>query len=225
MYALQVSQTIDYLEEKFSGSGLLSTDNTTVIGHSFGGYVALRAACHERRISRIALLSAYFEQFLELNVMDTYDIMRYLNSLPDADKPALHVQRFTQTNRGCPDNDPECDPIPVVDGTLFLTNLSEDPWEPILCDGMDCGERGGTFYHYTLYSGPKEDGIRNNPFLTHGEGDLEAGHPEAIRHLDNFFDQFPVAVPAGNGSVSLVETRSTPGFDPPVFFMDPRPAD
>ena len=34
IYSLQVSQAIDYLEEKFAGSGLLNADETTVIGHS-----------------------------------------------------------------------------------------------------------------------------------------------------------------------------------------------
>ena len=51
--------------------------------------------------------------------------MRVLNSLPEAVKPALHVQRYTQNNTGCPEIDPECDPVPVIDG--FLINLSEDP--------------------------------------------------------------------------------------------------
>jgi len=95
IYALQVSQAIDYLEEKFSAPGLLNSNETTVIGHSFGGYVSLRAACNDRRIARIALLSAYFENYYELNVLDTYDIMKVLNSLPEVEKPALHVQRYT----------------------------------------------------------------------------------------------------------------------------------
>ena len=219
IYALQVSQTIDYLEDKFKASGLLNPDETTLIGHSYGGYVSLRAACHERRIARIALLSAYYENYYELNVLDTYDIMRFMNSLPDADKPALHVQRFTQNSSGCPDIEPACDPVPVIDG--WLHNLSEDPWEPILCDGSDCEKRTGTFYHYMLYSGQKEDGIRNNIYLTHSGGDIENGYPEVIRFLDNFFTEFPVDLTTENNSVTLVETKTTPGFDPLVFILKP----
>jgi len=220
MYALQVSQTVDYLEGKFSASGLLNSSETTVIGHSFGGYVSLRTACHDRRIVRIALLSAYFENYYELNVVDTYDIMRLLNNLPEEDKPALHVQRYTLNSNGCPDIDPECDPVPVIDG--FLMNLSEDAWIPFTgyCDGSeyDCS-RGGSFYHYTLYNGPKEDGIRNNPYLDHGGGNFELGRPEVIRLLDNFFEAFPVSATFEHPVYSLVETRSTPGFEPPIFYL------
>jgi hypothetical protein len=70
-----------------------------------------------------------------------------------------------------------------------------------------------------LYDGPKEDGIRNNPFLTHSGGDTEQGHPEAIRLLDMFFESFPVTVASSHPDYSLVETRSTPGFNPPVFHL------
>ena len=221
IYALQVSQTLDYLEEKFSASGLLNSNETTVIGHSFGGYVSLRATCHDRRIARIALLSAYYEDYYERNVIDTYDIMRIINNLPAEEKPALHVQRYTLESKGCPDIDPECDPVPVIDG--FLMNFSEDPWIPFTgyCDGTvyDCS-RGGSFYHYTLYDGPKEDGIRNNPYLDHSGGNLELGRPEVIRLLDNFFETFPVDSPGEFSGYSLVETESTPGFDPPVFYLE-----
>jgi pimeloyl-ACP methyl ester carboxylesterase len=221
IYALQVSQTLDYLQEKFLASGLLNANETTVIGHSFGGYVSLRATCHDRRITRIALLSAYYEDYYELNVIDTYDIMRIINNLSEEEKPALHVQRYTLNSIGCPDIDPECDPVPVIDG--FLMNLSEDPWIPFTgyCDGTvyDCS-RGGSFYHYTLYDGPKEDGIRNNPYLDHSGGNLELGRPEVIRLLDNFFETFPVDSPGEFSGYSLVETRSTPGFDPPVFYLE-----
>jgi pimeloyl-ACP methyl ester carboxylesterase len=221
IYALQVSQALDYLEEKFSASGLLNSNETTVIGHSFGGYVSLRTTCHEGRIARIALLSAYYEDYYELNVIDTYDIMRIINNFPEGEKPALHVQRYTSNNKGCPDIDPECDPVPVIDG--FLMNLSEDPWIPFTgyCDGTayDCS-RGGSFYHYTLYDGPKEDGIRNNPYLDHSGGNLELGRPEVIRLLDNFFETFPVDSPGEFSNYSLVETRLTPGFDPPVFYLE-----
>jgi hypothetical protein len=131
----------------------------------------------------------------------------------------LHVQRFTQNSTGCPTNEPACDPVPVIDG--FRHNLSEDLWDPFLCDGSDCGKRTGTFYHYMLYNGPKEDGIRNNPYLTHSEGDFDTGYPEVIRLLDNFFVAFPLDVPDENSSVALVETRSTPDFDPLVFILKP----
>lgn len=220
IYSLQVSQTIDYLEEKFSGSGLLNADETTVIGHSFGGYVSLRTACNDRRITRIALLSAYYENYYQLNIIDTYDSMRILNSLPEAAKPALHVQRYTLNSTGCPEIDPECDPVPVIDG--FLINLSEDPWMPFTgyCDGTtyDCS-RGGTFYHYTLYNGPKEEGIKNNPYLDHSGGNTELGRPEVIRLLDNFFETFPVSSVNEHPVYTLVETRSTPGFEPPVLYL------
>jgi pimeloyl-ACP methyl ester carboxylesterase len=220
IYALQVSQTIDYLEDNFLASGLLNLDETTVIGHSYGGYVSLRAAINDQRIARIALLSAYYEDYYELNVLDTYDIMRVLNSLSEEAKPALHVQRYTLDSTGCPGIDPECDPVPVIDG--FLMNLSEDPWIPFTgyCDGTtyDCS-RGGTFYHYTLYNGPKEDEIKNNPYLSHGGGNFELGRPEVIRLLDNFFDTFPISSANEHPVYSLVETRSTPGFEPPVLYL------
>jgi pimeloyl-ACP methyl ester carboxylesterase len=220
IYSLQVSQTIDYLEEKFSSSGLLNADETTVIGHSFGGYVSLRAACNDRRITRTVLLSAYYENYYQLNVIDTYDIMRILNTLPEAAKPALHVQRYTLNSTGCPAIDPECDPVPVIDG--FLINLLEDPWMPFTsyCDGTtyECS-RGGTFYHYTLYNGPKEDGIKNNPYLDHSGGNLELGRPEVIRLVDNFFEAFPVSSVNEHPVYTLVETRSTPGFEPPVLYL------
>ena len=220
IYALQVSQTLNYLEKKFSASGLLNSNETTVIGHSFGGYVSMRATCHDRRIARIVLLSAYYEDYYELNVIDTYDIMRIINNLPEEEKPALHVQRYTLNSNGCPAIDPECDPVPVIDG--FLMNLSEDPWIPFTgyCDGSeyDCS-RGGSFYHYTLYDGLKEDGIRNNPYLDHGGGNFELGRPEVIRLLDNFFETFPISSTYEYPVYSLVETRSTPGFEPPVFYL------
>jgi pimeloyl-ACP methyl ester carboxylesterase len=217
IYSLQVSQTIDYLEEKFSASRLLNSRQTTVIGHSYGGYVALRSACRDRRIARIGLLSAYFENYYELNTIDTYDSIRFLNNLPEHEKPALHVQRYTLENKGCPDIEPECDPVPVIDG--FVLNFSEDPWIPFYCEGSSCGDRTGTFYHYHLYDGPKEDGIRNNPFLNHSGGNTEQGHPEAVQLLDVFFQSFPVRGANSSGEYSLVETRSTPGFKPPVFYL------
>jgi pimeloyl-ACP methyl ester carboxylesterase len=221
IYALQVSQTLDYLEEKFSTPGLLNSSKTTVIGHSFGGYVSLRATCHDRRIVRIALLSAYYEDYYERTVLDTYDILRIINNLPEDEKPALHVQRYTRNSIGCPPIDPECDPVPVIDG--FLINLSDDDWIPFTgyCDGTayDCS-RGGSFYHYTLYDGPKEEGIKNNPYLDHSDGNFELGRPEVIRLLDNFFESFPVTTAGAYAQHSLVETGSTPGFDPPVFYLE-----
>jgi hypothetical protein len=48
-----------------------------------------------------------------------------------------------------------------------------------------------TFYNWALYEGPKEDGVKDNPFTAHGfEGD--AGRAEALRLLDNFFNAFPI---------------------------------
>ena len=102
-------------------------------------------------------------------------------------------------------------------------NLSEDDWIPFTgyCDGStyDCS-RGGSFYHYTLYDGPKEAGINNNPYLDHSGGNVELGRPEVIRLLDNFFEMFPVTTVGDYAQYSLVETRSTPGFDPPVFYLE-----
>jgi len=218
IFALQVSQTLDYLEEKFSASGRLNSDNTTMIGHSVGGWVSIRTACHESRVSRIVLLSAMYDKYYYLNVLDTFDIMRFLSSLPEADKPALHVQHYTQNSTGCPPVAPACDPVPIIDG--WTTNVSEDLWLPFLCDGGDCWERTGTSNHYLLYDGPKQDGIRDNPYLTHSGGDTEKGYPEVIRLLDEFFSEFPVDIPSDNNSVALVETRSTPGFAPPVFHLE-----
>jgi len=88
------------------------------------------------------------------------------------------------------------------------------------CDGTtyDCS-RGGTFYHYTLYNGPKEDGIKNNPYLDHSGGNTELGRPEVIRLVDNFFETFPVSSVNEHPVYTLVETRSTPGFEPPVLYL------
>ena len=176
---------------------------------------------HQVHPARIALLSAYYEDYYERNVLDSYDIMRFINNLPEEEKPALHVQRYTLNSTGCPAIDPECDPVPVIDG--FLMNLSEDDWIPFTgyCDGTDYDcSRGGSFYHYTLYDGPKEDGIKNNPYLDHSGGNFELGRPEVIRLLDNFFQAFPVTTSGDYAQHSLVETRSTPGFDPPVFYLE-----
>ena len=40
-----------------------------------------------------------------------------------------------------------------------------------------------------------------------------------IRLLDNFFETYPVSFANEYPVYSLVETRSTPGFEPPLFFL------
>ena len=158
IYGLQVMQAIDYLEEKFPSTGVLNLDEITVMGHSMAGFVVLRSANYDSRISRIALLSGWFDSYQGPSPTDTYDTIRFLNLLPEAEKPALHVQRYT----GPPFIPDECLPIdpicdPVVD-VLFTANFYSDPWIPFTgyCDGTDYDcTRGGTFFHYTLYNGPK----------------------------------------------------------------------
>jgi pimeloyl-ACP methyl ester carboxylesterase len=202
IYAMQASQTIDYLRHSFRGiRRLVDTEKVTVIGHSFGGYVAQKTAVQDYRIARLCILSSvfgyqpYWPGFL-IDTIDTYDL---LNASPKKRGMALHVQRFTKPpyTLPCPDFDPECDWIPPVDGFITQIDLSDDPWEPHLCNGEDCGVRDGTLYNYGLYEGPKQDGIKNNILLDHsglvtpGE-ENDAGRELILQYLDEFFTQFPI---------------------------------
>ena len=221
LYALQVVQAIDYLSEKFMGAGVLNLDEITVMGSSMAGFVVLRAANYDSRISRIALLSGWFDSYQGPSPTDTYDTIRFLNLLPEVEKPALHVQRYTAPSfipDECLPIDPECDPVVDV---LFTANFYSDPWIPFTgyCDGTDYDcTRGGTFFHYTLYNGPKEDGIRNNPHGVHGPAP-GISQELTLDYLDAFFTTFPISFAAENPSYSLVETRATPGFEPPVLYL------
>ena len=176
IYALQVSQTIDYIYWRLSllnghPWGLIDTNQVTLIGHSQGGYVAQQAAAQDPRISRLCLLSSIFIYYDDLyaGILDTKDVYDLLNGLPKARGMALHVQRFTKPpyTIPCPDWDPQCDWIPPVDGFLTRIDLTLDPWEPYLCEGVGCGIRNGTFYNYLLYEGPKQSDIKNNMLLDH----------------------------------------------------------
>ena len=175
----------------------------TVIGHSFGGYVAQKTAAQDRRIARLCLLSAAFscQQYWPGFLIDTVDTWDLLNGLPKKRGMALHVQRFTKPTYpdgfACPDFDPECDWIPPVDGFITQVDLSADPWEPHLCNGETCGVRDGTLYNYALYEGLKQDGIRNNSLLDHSGlvtvgAENDAGRQLILQYLDEFFTQFPL---------------------------------
>jgi len=206
IYALQVSQTIDYIWLKLSLlngrlRGLVDTRHVTLIGHSQGGYVAQCTAAQDKRISRLCLLSSIFIYYdvLYAGVLDTKDIYDLLNGPPREKGMSLHVQRFTKPPypMPCPDWDPACDWIPPVDGFLTHVDLTLDPWEPCLCEGESCGERDGTYYNYLLYEGPKQDGIKNNTLLDHngiGTDDPEddEGKELTLQYIDEFFDQFPL---------------------------------
>ena len=203
IYALQASQTIDYLQCKFRGifRRFIDTEQVTLIGHSLGGYVAQKTAAQDCRIARLCLLSSAFVYqpswpgFL-IDTVDTHDL---LNMIPEKRGMALHVQRFTRPPYiiPCPDFDPECDWIPPVDGFITQVDLSDDPWQPHQCNGEPCGVRDGTLYNYVLYEGPKQDGIKNNPLLDHtalaipGE-ENDKGRELLLQYLDGFFTQFPV---------------------------------
>jgi pimeloyl-ACP methyl ester carboxylesterase len=203
IYALQVSQTIDYLRHKFRGifRSPVDTGQVTVMGHSLGGYVAQKTAVQDCRIARLCLLSSAFvyQQYWPGFLVDTADTYDLLNGFPKKRGMALHVQRFTRPpyNIPCPDFDPECDWIPPVDGFITQVDLSADPWEPHLCSGENCGVRDGTLYNYVLYQGPKQDGIKNNILLDHtaivmpGE-ENDAGRLLILQYLDEFFTQFPL---------------------------------
>ncbi len=203
IFSMQVSQAIDYIRSSFRGTlkRLVDTRQVTVIGHSFGGYVAQKTAVQDRRIARLCLLSAAFstQQYWPGFLLDTIDTMDLLNGLPKKRGMALHVQRFTKPPYAlpCPDFDSECDWIPPVDGFITQVDLSADPWEPHLCNGENCGVRDGTLYNYGLYEGPKQDGIRNNILLDHSGlvtsgADNDAGRALILQYLDNFFAQFPL---------------------------------
>jgi pimeloyl-ACP methyl ester carboxylesterase len=207
IYALQVSQTIDYLS--FIRLGLLNSwrwdlvDNTqvTLIGHSQGGYVAQRVAAQDFRVSRLCLLSSIFIYYDQLyaGILDTKDTYDLLNGLPKQRGMALHVQRFTKPPYPlpCPEWDPECDWIPPVDGYLTQVDLTSDPWEPYLCGGESCGVRDGTYYNYLLYEGPKQSEIKNNSLLDHSgivieDTENEEGKQLTLQLLDEFFAEFPL---------------------------------
>jgi len=203
IYALQASQTIDYLRHKFRGifRSFVDAGQVTVIGHSLGGYVAQKTAVQDYRIARLCLLSSVFvyQQSWSGFLIDTVDTYDLLNAFPKKRGMALHVQRFTRPPYAipCPDFDPECDWIPPVDGFITQVDLSADPWEPHLCNGENCGVRDGTLYNYVLYEGPKQAGIKNNILLDHagivtpGE-ENDAGRELILQYLDEFFTQFPL---------------------------------
>jgi pimeloyl-ACP methyl ester carboxylesterase len=207
IYELQAITAIDFLQERFSrfkqhSKRLIDTRHVTIIGYSQGGHVAQKTAAQDRRVARLCLLSSVFIYYQSawagflLDAKDTYDV---LNTSAKERGMALHVQRFTKpvNQSACPDWDPECDWIPPVDGFLTRVDLSQDPWEPYLCDGESCGVRDGTYYNHLLYEGPKEEEIRNNGLIDHGglaspEPENDAGRALALQYLDEFFAQFPV---------------------------------
>jgi pimeloyl-ACP methyl ester carboxylesterase len=203
IYALQASQTIDYLQSKFRGifRRLVETEQVTVIGHSLGGYVAQKTAVQDCRVARLCLLSSAFvyQPSWPGFLIDTVDTCDLLNMLRKKRGMALHVQRFTRPPYSipCPDFDPECDWIPPVDGFITQVDLSADPWQPHQCNGESCGIRDGTLYNYVLYEGQKQDGIKNNILLDHtglvmpGE-ENDKGRELLLQYLDEFFTQFPV---------------------------------
>jgi pimeloyl-ACP methyl ester carboxylesterase len=204
IYALQTTLTVSYLDRAFTrlnkGQGrIVDTSRVTLIGISFGGHVAQKCAVMDPRIARLCLLSSVFIYYQDawlgflLDTKDTYDILnRTLRGM------ALHVQRFTAPPYilPCPDWDPECDWIPPVDGYLTQVDLTLDPWEPTLCNGEPCGVRDGTYYNYNLYSGPKQDEIKNNNLLAHSgapdSNNQEAGQELTLQYLDEFFAEFPL---------------------------------
>ena len=203
IYSMQVSQAIDYIRASFKGTlkRAVSTSTVTVIGHSFGGFVAQKTAAQDRRIARLCILSSVFgyQQYWPGFILDTVDTIDLLNKRPKRRGMALHVQRFTKPpyDLPCPDFDPECDWIPPVDGFITQVDLSADPWEPHLCNGGNCGVLDGTLYNYGLYEGPKQDGIRNNILLNHSglvdpAEENDAGRELILQNLDEFFNQYPV---------------------------------
>lgn len=207
IYSLQASTAIDFLQERFSRLNrypkrLINTRHVTLFGYSLGGHVAQKTAAQDKRVSRLCLLSSVFIYYQSawagflLDAKDTYDL---LNACAKERGMALHVQRFTKPSHqsSCPDWDPECDWIPPVDGFLTRIDLSQDPWEPYLCEGEPCGVRDGTYYNYLLYEGPKEDEIKNNGLIDHAglaspEPENDAGRELALQYLDEFFAQFPI---------------------------------
>ena len=70
-------------------------------------------------------------------------------------------------------------------------DLSKDPWLSFdgCCEGP-CVDKTLTFYNWAIYEGPKEEGVKDNPYTDHGFGG-EEGREESLRLLDDFFDNFP----------------------------------
>jgi len=54
----------------------------------------------------------------------------------------------------------------------------------------------GTYYNYNLYTGPKQDEIKNNNLLAHSgapdPNNQEAGQELTLQYLDEFFAEFPL---------------------------------
>ena len=203
IYALQASQTINYIKHRFNKPfrKLVDTEQVTLIGHSLGGFVAQKTAAQDSRIARLCLFSSAFvyPPSWPGYLIDTVDIYDLLNKRPKWRGMALHVQRFTKPPYilPCPDFDPECDWIPPVDGFITQVDLSLDAWEPHLCNGENCGVRDGTLYNYVLYEGPKQDGIKNNILLDHAGivtpgAANNAGRELILQYLDEFFAQYPI---------------------------------
>jgi pimeloyl-ACP methyl ester carboxylesterase len=201
--ALQVSDTITYLVNHFDRqvNGL----KVTLIGHSNGGYVALLTATKDWRIRRLAFLSSVFklygqwngEEWIEdvLQVLDSYDAFRYLNLRRTLTRfawwllgegPALHVQRGIANDDKCPPGIP-CDWLVDMVPLPGPYDLSRDPWVSFKGCGGPCDDKLLTFYNWSIYEGPKENGVQDNPYTDHGfQGDQ--GRTEALRLLDHFFD-------------------------------------
>ena len=199
IHMLQLQQTIDYLTTLFDNA--TDAECVTLIGHSLGGYTALKTAARDSRIHRLCLLSAAFvyQPSWPGFIIDSVDVYDLLNVLPKQRGMALHVQRFTAPPYilGCPRYDAECDWIPPIDGFITRVDISRDSWEPHLCAGEACGVQDGTLYNYGLYEGPKQDSIKNNGLLDHNgmysdSAENSAGRKMILQHLDDFFQQFPV---------------------------------
>ena len=205
--ALQVSDTINYLVDHFDHQ--VKRLKVTLIGHSNGGYVALLTATKDWRIYRIAFLSSVFklygqwngDEWIEdvLHVLDSYDAFRYLNLRRTLTRfawwllgegPALHVQRGIASDENCPPGI-HCDwLVDMVPPGPY--DLSRDPWVPFEGCGGPCDNKLRTFYNWAIYEGSKEEGVKDNPYTDHGFGG-EEGREEALRLLDDFFDNFPLS--------------------------------
>ncbi|MCX5900522.1 MAG: alpha/beta fold hydrolase [Proteobacteria bacterium] len=199
IHLLQVQQTIDYIKLLFDNA--TDTNSITLIGHSLGGYTALKTAARDSRIQRLCLLSSAFvyQRYWPGFLIDSVDVFDLLNALSKQRGMALHVQRFTGPPHGlgCPEYDAECDWIPPIDGFITRVDISRDRWEPRLCAGQACGVQDGTLYNYGLYEGPKQDSIKNNNLLAHNsmysdDAENSAGRELILQYLDAFFQQFPV---------------------------------
>ncbi len=199
IHVLQVQQTIDYVKTLFDNA--TDTKSITLIGHSLGGYTALKTAAQDGRIQRLCLLSSAFvyQPYWPGFLIDSVDIFDLINTEPKQRGMALHVQRFTAPPHilGCPRDDAECDWIPPIDGFITRVDISRDRWEPRLCAGQACGVQDGTLYNYGLYEGLKEDSIKNNNLLAHNsmysdDAKNTVGRELILQYLDAFFQQFPV---------------------------------